>query len=93
MACKLFAAALGVIVIASPAAANIAVQADASAAPAASEDSLYCLRVEATTGTRLETVQCWTRAQWADAEVDVDKDWAKEGVAVLDPRTGHPVTS
>lgn len=53
-------------------------------APPASEDALYCLRVEAALGTRLETVQCHTRAEWADMEVDVDADWAEEGVRVID---------
>jgi len=85
--------AVCLIVAASPVSASIADPAPGSTAPAASDDSRYCLRVEAVTGTRLETVQCWTRAEWSDAGVDVDKDWAKEGVAVLDPRTGHPVTS
>lgn len=53
-------------------------------APEASAGALYCLRVEAATGTRLETVQCWTRDQWADLEVDVDAEWAKEGVRVIE---------
>ena len=63
----------------------------AASAPQAPPDALYCLRVEAATGTRLETVQCWTRDEWAENEVDVDKDWAKEGVAVLDPHTRQPI--
>lgn len=53
-------------------------------APEASAGALYCLRVEAATGTRLETVQCWTRDQWAEMEVDVDAEWAKEGVRVIE---------
>ena len=72
--------------------ATVAAQ-EAAGAPQASPDALYCLRVEAVTGTRLETVQCWTRAEWAENEVDVDKDWAKEGVAVLDPQTRRPIAS
>lgn len=52
-------------------------------APDASAGALYCLRVEAATGTRLETVQCWTRDQWAEMEVDVDAEWAAEGVRVI----------
>ena len=34
------------------------------------------------TGSLVETVQCWTRAQWVEQGVDVDKAWAKEGVAI-----------
>ena len=30
-----------------------------------------------------ETVQCWTRAEWLDQDVDIDKEWAKEGVSVI----------
>ena len=41
------------------------------------------MRIEAIIGSRLEEVKCWTRQQWADNEVDVDKDWAEEGVAVI----------
>jgi uncharacterized protein YjhX (UPF0386 family) len=41
------------------------------------------MRIEAVTGTRLETVKCWTREEWADQGVDVDVDWPKEGVAVI----------
>lgn len=53
--------------------------------PAHAPDTRYCLRVEALTGTRIEKVECWTRRQWAEQEVDVDSEWAKEGVAVLEP--------
>lgn len=52
-------------------------------APQAGENARYCLKVEAATGTRLETVQCHTRTQWAELDVDVDKEWAKEGVRVI----------
>ena len=52
------------------------------AAPAAGPSARYCMRVEAATGTRVEPVKCWTRREWAEQGVDVDKDWSKEGVAV-----------
>ena len=52
-------------------------------APARTPTTLYCMRIEAVTGTRLETVKCWTRDEWAEQGVDVDKDWPKEGVAVI----------
>lgn len=42
----------------------------------------YCLRVEAPTGSLIETVKCWTRAQWSEQGVDVDKEWPREGVAI-----------
>ena len=52
-------------------------------APAAGPDAEYCMYVEPVTGSRIETVQCWTRAEWAEAGVDIDKDWAKEGVRTI----------
>ena len=52
-------------------------------APAGTPTTRYCLKVEAATGSRLETIECWTRAEWADQGVDVDADWAKEGVRVI----------
>jgi hypothetical protein len=53
--------------------------------PAANDsaDTRYCLRVDPVTGTLGETVQCWTRAEWADQDVDVDKAWAKDGVGII----------
>jgi hypothetical protein len=52
-------------------------------APAGTPETRYCLRIEAITGTRLEKVQCWTRQEWTEQDVDVDKEWAKEGVKVI----------
>ena len=52
-------------------------------APAASPGAKYCMRVEAVTGSRIETVRCWTREEWAEQGVDVDRDWAREGVEVI----------
>ena len=54
-----------------------------TAAPPAPPEARYCLRVEPQTGSRLESVECWTREEWAQAEVDVDAEWAKEGVKVI----------
>jgi hypothetical protein len=42
------------------------------------------MRIEAITGSRLEEVKCWTRAEWAEQGVDVDHDWAAEGVRVIE---------
>ena len=57
---------------------------DIGPAPAGTPDTIYCMRIEAVTGTRLERVMCWTRAEWAGQGVDVDRDWPKEGVRVID---------
>ena len=83
MAHKKLVVALSMIVAASPLSAATPEPAPTTGAPTASADARYCLRVEAVTGTRLETVQCWTREEWAEFEVDVDKDWAKEGVRII----------
>jgi hypothetical protein len=42
----------------------------------------YCMHVGPVTGSLVETVQCWTRAEWAEQGVDVDREWAREGVTV-----------
>lgn len=82
MARKYLLAAFGMMLAASPVAATQPELVPA-VAPAGAPDTKYCMRVEPVTGTRIETVQCWTRQEWAEEGVDVDEDWAKEGVAVL----------
>lgn len=77
-------AAVTLLIATAPSAATPPKPAQEIQAPAAGANARYCLRVEAVTGTRLETVQCHTRGEWADWEVDVDKEWAKEGVRVID---------
>jgi hypothetical protein len=52
-------------------------------APAGTPATRYCLRVDPITGSRIETIQCWTRDEWADQGVDVDQEWAQNGVRVL----------
>ncbi len=52
-------------------------------APAGAPGTRYCLRVDPITGSRLETIQCRTRDDWASLEVDVDQEWAENGVRVL----------
>ena len=83
MASKLIVVALGIIAAAAPVSAANQDSDQATGAPAASESAKYCMRVEPVTGSRIETIQCWTRAEWADLEVDVDEEWATEGVAVI----------
>lgn len=52
-------------------------------APAADAGAKFCLKVEPVTGSRMETIQCRTRADWARLEVDVDHEWADNGVRVI----------
>ena len=82
MALKLLVAALSLVGAASAAPATRPDPAP-TAAPAAGPDARYCLHIEAVTGSRLEKVRCWTRQEWADQDVDVDQEWAREGVAVI----------
>ena len=81
MAYKEWIVALSVIVTASAVSANPKTT-PIAAAPTGTPETRYCLRVEPVTGSLLETVQCWTREEWADQDVDVDKAWAKDGVRV-----------
>jgi len=83
MAHKELVVVLSMIVAASPLSAAKPEPAPTTGAPAGTEETRYCLRVEAVTGTRLETVRCWTREEWAAKDVDVDKEWAKEGVKII----------
>jgi hypothetical protein len=84
MAHKKLALALGLIVTLSPALAQPSGRDDMTGAPAAGPDARYCLRVAADTGTLIERVRCWTREQWVEQGVDVDKEWTKEGVTVVE---------
>ena len=76
-------AALSMMAAASPALASQTEPDPGQGAPQASEGARYCLRVEPTTGSRIEQVQCETRWEWSLLGVDVDKEWAKEGVRVI----------
>lgn len=82
MACKELVVALSMIVATSPVSAALP-EPTREAAPAADPGARYCLRVEPVTGTRIETIQCNTREEWAQLEVDVDKEWADNGVRVI----------
>jgi len=92
MALKSLVIAFGVVLVASaPAAAGTnskdAEKVNASEPTGASKaapETKYCMRIEAITGSRLEEVKCWTRAEWAEQGVDVDHDWAAEGVRVIE---------
>lgn len=54
----------------------------AEGAPPASESALYCLRMEPITGTRIGSIMCWTRQEWADNDINIDEVWAEDGVRV-----------
>ena len=82
MALKLSAIALSLIVAASPLAAAQPESDPMAGAPAAGPDAKYCMRVELT-GNVLEPIKCWTREEWAEQGVDVDKEWAQECVRVI----------
>lgn len=87
MAYTRLAIALSAIVVASPGLATTqsdwAKDAAPATAPAGTPETRYCMRVEPQTGSRIESIECWTREEWAAGGVDVDKDWPKEGVRVL----------
>jgi len=85
MAYKHFAVAFSMIAAASPLPAAQPETDWKAGAPAAPADARYCLKVEPVTGSRIETVRCETRDGWAWLEVDLDKEWAKEGVRVIGP--------
>lgn len=53
-------------------------------APAGSSETRYCMRVEPPTGSRIERIRCWTRAEWERRGVDLDADWPREGVRTID---------
>lgn len=51
-------------------------------APEGTAVTRYCMRVTLT-GHVIEPIRCWTRDQWAEQGVDVDREWAREGVKVI----------
>ena len=55
----------------------------ATRAPDAPPGALYCLKMEPITGTRIGSVLCWTREQWAENDIDLDKAWAEDGIEVI----------
>ena len=52
-------------------------------APPGDPGTRYCLRVDPPTGSRIETIQCRTRDEWAELDVNVDQEWADNGVRVI----------
>jgi hypothetical protein len=82
MAHKILILACGMIAAAAPvSAANQ--NPNPTAAPPGNPQTKYCMHIEAITGSRIEELKCWTRDEWAEQEVDVDAEWAKEGVRTI----------
>jgi hypothetical protein len=82
MAHKALVLVLGMIVAASPVMAATSEPPPTTPAPAGSAETRYCLHVAPVTGSLVETVQCWTRDEWAEQDVDIDQVWAKDGVRI-----------
>jgi hypothetical protein len=57
--------------------------AGAGGAPEGTPETRYCLRVDPVIGSRIETIQCRTREGWAELDVNVDQEWAANGVRVI----------
>jgi hypothetical protein len=74
---------LVVALMMSAAALPLPVNPGAPAAPPGGPETRYCLRVDPIIGSRIETIQCRTRDDWADLGVNVDKEWADNGVRVI----------
>ncbi len=55
----------------------------AAEAPVGTAETRYCLRLEAFTGSRIERIKCWTREKWAGQGVDLDRNWAEDGVRTI----------
>ncbi len=52
-------------------------------APPGTLETRYCLRVDPLVGSRVETIQCKTRDEWAALQIDVDQEWAENGVRTI----------
>jgi hypothetical protein len=74
---------LGLGLIAAAPVYATAYPAEGPMAPAGTPDTKYCLRVEPTTGTRIGGIECLTREEWAEGDVDVDEAWVKDGVRTI----------
>lgn len=83
MAPRTLILALSALAAAAPLAAAGDDRAGMASAPAGTAETRYCLRLEAFTGSRVERVKCWTRDKWAAQGVDVDANWAEDGVRTI----------
>jgi len=83
MALKTLVLTLGMMAAAAPLSAAVQDPVPSTGAPPGGPETKYCMHIEAITGSRIEKVKCWTRAEWAERDVDVDQDWAREGVRTI----------
>ena len=83
MAPKTLLLGLSMIAAASPVSPAGAHRSEMTAAPSGSPGTRYCMHIEAFTGSLIEQVKCWTREDWAGQGVDVDRDWAANGVRTI----------
>ena len=90
MSNKILPVLVSLIVATSPLVAQSPATTSMTGAPTAGPTAKYCMRVARATGSLIEVVRCWTRDQWSEQGVDVDKEWAKEGVSVRDDGVGRP---
>jgi len=63
--------------------ATVGQPAPLTGAPPAPPTARYCLRVDPSVESRVETIRCETRDVWASMDVDVDREWSSWGVRVL----------
>src|SRR6476659_10348727 len=75
MALRILTFAFSLAVAASPLSAAKWEPAPAAPAPAGAPDTRYCMHLAPFTGSMIEATRCWTRDEWAEQGVDVDKEW------------------
>jgi hypothetical protein len=90
MSKKKLAVLSGLMLATSPVLAQDPATNSTTGAPPAGPNAKYCMRIAPATGSLVEVVRCWTRDQWSDQGVDVDKAWAEEGVSVREDGMGLP---
>ena len=74
--------ALSMILAAPPGSAADPKRVPGATAPAGGPNVRYCLRVDPLTGSIIARVHCWTREEWDEQGVDVDKQWDRDGIRV-----------
>ena len=83
MTSKTMVAALSLIIAGSAASVATAHSNMSAPPPAGGPSTRYCLRVDPITGSRIETIQCRTREDWSELGIDLDMEWAENGVRVI----------
>jgi len=52
-------------------------------APPGGPETRYCLHLDPVIGSRIPTIDCMTRDDWADLGLDIDEEWAENGAGVI----------